>query len=359
MLGNVVITGPTYKDSGVDIDAASELVEYIKPLARATKTPGAIGSLGGFGGLFDLKAAGYIDPMLVAATDGVGTKLNIAMEMGAHSTIGIDLVAMCVNDLIVQGAEPLFFLDYFATGRLNNTITSDVISGISSGCKQARCALIGGETAEMPGMYGGETYDLAGFAVGAVERGSLLPQSGIGPGDVILGLASSGLHSNGFSLVRHILANKKIRYPDQVPFPENISWGQYLLTPTRIYVNACLDIHRAGLVKAFAHITGGGLSDNIPRILPAETAAALDPSSWDTLPIYRWLATEGGVASEEMTKAFNCGIGMVAIVAPDDATSAKELMEKRGEKVWTIGQIVKLKGDKRVEFSDLPLSWDT
>ncbi len=359
MLGNVVITGPTYKDSGVDIDAASELVEYIKPMARTTKTPGAIGSLGGFGGLFDLKAAGYMDPILVAATDGVGTKLNIAIEMGVHSTIGIDLVAMCVNDLIVQGAEPLFFLDYFATGRLSNTVASEVISGISAGCRQARCALIGGETAEMPGMYRGGNYDLAGFAVGAVERGNLLPHSNIRPGDVILGLASSGLHSNGFSLVRHILADKKIHYPDQVPFDENISWGQYLLTPTRIYVDACMDIHRAGFAKAFAHITGGGLSENIPRILPAKTTAALEPSSWDTLPIFRWLITEGGVSSEEIVKAFNCGIGMVAIVAPDDAITAKKLMEKRGEKVWNIGQIIELKGDKRVEFKGLLSSWGT
>ncbi len=359
MLGNVVITSPTYKNSGVDIDAAAELVEQIKPLARATKTPGAIGSLGGFGGLFDLKATGYVDPILVAATDGVGTKLNIAIEMGIHSTIGIDLVAMCVNDLIVQGAEPLFFLDYFATGRLSNTLASDVISGISSGCKQARCALIGGETAEMPGMYGGESYDLAGFAVGAVERGSLLPKNNIGPGDVILGLASSGLHSNGFSLVRHILSNKNIRYPDQVPFAENISWGQYLLTPTRIYVDACLDIHSGGLAKGFAHITGGGLSDNLSRILPAKTAAVLEPSSWETFPIFRWLITEGDVSSDEMVKAFNCGIGMVVIVAPDDATAAKELMENRGEKVWNIGQIIELKGDKRVELNELPSSWGT
>ncbi len=357
MLGNVVITSPTYKNSGVDIDAASKLVESIKPLANATKTSGVIGSLGGFGGLFDLQAAGYSDPILVAATDGVGTKLNIAIEMGVHRTIGIDLVAMCVNDLIVQGAEPLFFLDYFATGRLNNTVASDVISGISTGCRYASCALIGGETAEMPGMYGGGSYDLAGFAVGAVERDRLLPHSNIGPGDVILGLASSGLHSNGFSLVRHILADKKIQYPDPVPFAEDVSWGQYLLTPTRIYVDACLDIHRLGLAKGFSHITGGGLSDNIPRILPAETSAVLEPSVWETLPIFRWLITEGGVSSEEMVKAFNCGIGMVAIVDADDAQIAIETMEKRGEKVWNIGQIREFEGDERVELNNLLTSW--
>lgn len=318
-----------------------------------------MGAIGGFGGLFDLKAAGYKDPILVAATDGVGTKLNIAINTGVHSTVGIDLVAMCVNDLVIQGAEPLFFLDYFATGTLNPTVAEEIIGGIATGCKVARCALIGGETAEMPGMYRKDDYDLAGFAIGAVERDKLLPSANIAPGDIILGLASSGLHSNGFSLIRHILTNKDIDLSDRVPFDDNLSWGEYLLTPTQIYVDSCLQLHRAGLAKAFAHITGGGLIENIPRVLPNKTAALLEPSRWDVLPIFRWLVTDGGISSSEMARTFNCGIGMVAIVDSADVTSAKTYLQNKGEKVWEIGKIIEQRGDDRVELSNMISSWRT
>ncbi len=312
--------GLTYRDAGVDIDAGDALVEAIKPLARATQRAGVLGSIGGFGAVFDPRAAGFHDPILVSSTDGVGTKLRIAIETGQHATVGIDLVAMCVNDLIVQGAEPLFFLDYFATGRLDVEQAAAVIGGIAEGCRLAGCALVGGETAEMPGMYHGSDYDLAGFAVGAAERGTLLPRD-VQPGDAILGLASSGVHSNAFSLVRRIVASSGLPWTAPAPFAPELSLGQALMTPTRIYVQPVLELHHAGLLKAAAHITGGGLPGNVPRVLPDGMVAALEPA-WPVPPVFRWLAHTGGVATEEMLRAFNCGLGMVLVVADANADAA-------------------------------------
>ena len=309
-------------------------------MAKSTLRAGVMGVLGGFGGLFDPKAAGYEDPVLIAATDGVGTKLKIAIDTGCHDTVGIDLVAMCVNDLVVQGAEPLFFLDYFATGRLDTDAAADVVSGIAEGCRQAGCALIGGETAEMPGMYGDGDYDLAGFSVGAAERGNLLPREDIAPGDRILGLASSGVHSNGFSLVRHVLAPQGLNYSVETTFDAGMTWGETLLTPTRIYVKSCLALHKAGLAKAFAHITGGGLTENVPRILPDGMAARIDPAAWSMPPVFSWLMAEGGVAPAEMARTFNCGIGMVAIVRAEDAGEAVGILTAAGEDVFDIGEII-------------------
>ncbi len=333
-------SGLDYRAAGVDIEAGDALVEQIKPLAGATARPGVIGGLGGFGALFDPKAAGFTDPVLVAATDGVGTKLRIAIETGIHETVGVDLVAMCVNDLVVQGGEPLFFLDYYATGALDVATARTVIAGIASGCAEAGCALVGGETAEMPGMYAGTDYDLAGFAVGAAERGNLLPR-GVAPGDVVLGLASDGVHANGFSLVRRIVAENGLSWdvpapfapPDQVPRP---TLGAALMTPTRIYVRSVLALHRAGLLKAAAHITGGGLPGNLPRVLPEGCIAALD-ASWPVPPVFSWLARSGGVAADEMLRVFNCGIGMALVVA--DAGEATRLLEAQGEQVMRIGTI--------------------
>ncbi|MFT5488804.1 MAG: phosphoribosylformylglycinamidine cyclo-ligase [Paracoccaceae bacterium] len=309
-------------------------------MAKSTLRAGVMGGLGGFGGLFDPKAAGYEDPVLIAATDGVGTKLKIAIDTGHHDTVGIDLVAMCVNDLVVQGAEPLFFLDYFATGRLDTGAAADVVSGIAEGCRQAGCALIGGETAEMPGMYGDGDYDLAGFSVGAAERGNLLPRDDIAPGDRILGIASSGVHSNGFSLVRHVLAQHGLDYGAKAAFDDGITWGEALLTPTRIYVKSCLSLHKAGLAKAFAHITGGGLTENVPRILPDGMDARIDPAAWSMPPVFSWLMAEGSVAPAEMARTFNCGIGMIAIVQADDAAQAIDILKEAGEDVCDIGEIV-------------------
>ncbi len=340
----------TYRDAGVDIDAGDALVEAIKPLARATRRAGGMGGLGGFGALFDPKAAGFHDPILVSSTDGVGTKLRIAIETGLHATVGIDLVAMCVNDLIVQGAEPLFFLDYFATGRLDVTQATAVIGGIAEGCRLAGCALVGGETAEMPGMYGAGDYDLAGFAVGAAERGTLLPRD-VRPGDAILGLASSGVHSNAFSLVRRIVAASGLAWTAPAPYaptpyatapfapaPEapQRSLGEALMTPTRIYVRSVLALHRAGLLKAAAHITGGGLPGNVPRVLPDGMVAALEPT-WAVPPVFRWLARAGGVPIDEMIRVFNCGLGMVLVVSDPDA--AADLLTKEGETVFRIGSV--------------------
>ena len=286
--------GLTYRAAGVDIAAADALIETIKPLARATNRPGVTGALGGFGALFDLKAAGFVDPVLVSGTDGVGTKLKVAIETGIHETVGVDLVAMCVNDIVVQGAEPLFFLDYFATGKLDQRQARDVIAGIASGCNEAGCALVGGETAEMPGLYREGDYDLAGFAVGAAERGRLLPR-GVEPGDTIIGLASSGVHSNAFSLVRRVVEASGLPWSAPAPFDPDQSLGQALMTPTRIYVPALLRLHRAGLLKAAAHITGGGLPGNLPRVLPEDTEAVLEPF-WSVPPVFAWLARTGGVA---------------------------------------------------------------
>ena len=343
----------TYRAAGVDIDAGDALVERIKPLARATSRPGALGGLGGFGALFDLRAAGLTDPVLVSTTDGVGTKLKIAIDTGRHDGVGIDLVAMCVNDLVVQGAEPLFFLDYFATGRLDVEQAARVMAGIAEGCRQAGCALVGGETAEMPGMYASEDYDLAGFAVGAAERGTLLPRDVVS-GDAVLGLASDGVHSNGFSLVRRIVEAGNAGWSAPAPFMAGATLGEALMAPTRIYVRALLALHRAGLLKAAAHITGGGLPGNLPRALPPGTMANLDAARWPLPPVFAWLARAGGVAADEMLRVFNCGIGMALVVA--DAPAAKALLEAEGETVFEIGRVESCEGEARVEIA-LPAGW--
>ncbi|MGD9502593.1 MAG: phosphoribosylformylglycinamidine cyclo-ligase [Methyloceanibacter sp.] len=327
----------TYRDAGVDIDAGNALVEAIGPLAAATKRAGALGAIGGFGGLFDLKAAGFTDPLLVAATDGVGTKLKLAIETGLHDGIGIDLVAMNVNDLVVQGAEPLFFLDYFACGKLELGVAAAVIGGIARGCKEAGCALIGGETAEMPGLYDPGDYDLAGFTVGAVERDRLLPRRDIAAGDVILALPSSGVHANGFSLVRRVVADAGLRWSDPAPFARQATLGEALLTPTRIYVGQVLEtIRRTGAVKALAHITGGGLTDNIPRVLPADVSAEIDLATFALPPVFAWLMREARLPLDEMLRTFNCGIGMILVVAPQDAGRVNDAL---GREAFAIGMI--------------------
>ncbi|PWC29218.1 phosphoribosylformylglycinamidine cyclo-ligase [Teichococcus aestuarii] len=337
------MTSLTYRDAGVDIETGDALVDAIKPLARSTDRPGTMGSLGGFGALFDLKAAGYVDPVLVSSTDGVGTKLRLAIDCNMHDAVGIDLVAMCVNDLVVQGAEPLFFLDYFATGKLQLEQARAVVAGIAEGCRQAGCALVGGETAEMPGMYAKDDYDLAGFSVGAAERDGLLPKPDVAPGDVVLGLAASGVHSNGFSLVRRILAatNQGVGTPAPFATPEAgaQTLGQALLAPTRIYVQSVLALHRAGLVKAAAHITGGGLPGNLPRVLPRGTVAVLDAQAWTLPPVFAWLAQAGNVAPEEMLRVFNCGIGMCLVVREADVSAATDLLSDKGETVFRLGTI--------------------
>jgi phosphoribosylformylglycinamidine cyclo-ligase len=330
----------SYRAAGVDIDAGNALVEAIKPLARATARRGADAGLGGFGALFDLKAAGFRDPILVSTTDGVGTKLKIAIAAGRHETIGIDLVAMCVNDLIVQGAEPLFFLDYFATGKLDVETGRTIIAGIAEACGAVGCALVGGETAEMPGIYAAGDYDLAGFAVGAVERDSVLTGAGIIAGDVVLGLASSGLHSNGFSLVRRIVEQSGLDYAAPAPFAPGLSLGEALLAPTRLYVKPCLAALRLGGIKALAHITGGGLVENIPRVLPKTLAAELDAASWPLLPVFRWLARTAGLDHHEMARTFNCGIGMVVVAAAEAAERVANSLAGDGETVFRIGSII-------------------
>jgi phosphoribosylformylglycinamidine cyclo-ligase len=346
--------GLSYAAAGVDIDAADALVEAIKPLARATTRAGALGGLGGFGALFDPRAAGFVDPILVSTTDGVGTKLMVAIATGMHDTVGIDLVAMCVNDLVVQGAEPLLFLDYFATGRLDVAQARRVIAGIASGCKEAGCTLVGGETAEMPGLYGSEDYDLAGFAVGAAERNALLPR-GVGPGDVVLGLASSGLHSNAFSLVRRVVQVSGLPWDAPAPFAPDGSLGAALLEPTRIYVRSLLALHRTGMMKAAAHITGGGLPGNLPRVLPDGTVAVLTPD-WTVPPVFAWLARTGGIASTEMLRVFNCGIGMAVVVSAADAEAATTLLRAEGEDVTRIGHIEAAAGPASVRIT-LPDKW--
>ena len=333
--------GLTYSDAGVDIDAGNLLVEKIKPAVRSTRRPGADGEIGGFGGLFDLKAAGFKDPVLVAANDGVGTKLKIAIDANFHDTVGIDLVAMCVNDLVVQGAEPLFFLDYFATGKLDPDQGAAIVEGIAAGCRDAGCALIGGETAEMPGMYSHGDYDLAGFAVGAAERGQLLPAGDIAEGDVILGLASSGVHSNGFSLVRKIVELSGFGWDAPAPFAADAKLGEALLTPTRIYVKPLLKaIRDTGALKALAHITGGGFPENIPRVLPKHLAAEIDLDSVAVPPVFSWLAKTGGVAQNEMLRTFNCGIGMIVVVAASDVERVTAVLAGEGENVVTLGRMV-------------------
>jgi phosphoribosylformylglycinamidine cyclo-ligase len=333
--------GLTYSDAGVDIDAGNLMVEKIKPAVRSTRRPGADGEIGGFGGLFDLKAAGFTDPILVAANDGVGTKLKIAIDADFHDTVGIDLVAMCVNDLVVQGAEPLLFLDYFATGKLDPDQGAAIVSGIAAGCREAGCALIGGETAEMPGMYSDGDYDLAGFAVGAAERGQLLPVGDIGSGDVILGLTSSGVHSNGFSLVRKIVTLSGLAWDAPSPFREGMTLGEALLTPTRIYVKPLLKaIRETGALKALAHITGGGFPENIPRVLPKNLAAEIDLDSIPVPPVFSWLAKTGGVEPKEMLRTFNCGIGMIVVVAPENAQAVADILTGEGEIVVPLGRMV-------------------
>jgi len=352
--------GLTYAGAGVDIDAGNRMVELIKPLVRSTARPGADAEIGGFGALFDLKRLGFADPVLVAATDGVGTKLKIAIETGTHHTIGIDLVAMSVNDLVVQGAEPLFFLDYFACGQLDPEVGARVIKGVAEGCRQAGCALIGGETAEMPGLYQTGDYDLAGFAVGAVERDAILPRTDVRAGDVILGLASSGIHSNGYSLVRKIVERTGLRWSAPAPFDPARELGAALLEPTRIYVKSCLAALRATkAVKALAHITGGGFPDNIPRVLPQGLGVMLDLHRVPVPPIFRWLADVGQVAEAEMLRTFNCGVGMVAVVAPGEADAVCNALVREGETVVPIGEVVAIARDTaRVAYrGHLDLAW--
>jgi phosphoribosylformylglycinamidine cyclo-ligase len=330
--------GLTYADAGVDIDAGNALVERIKPAARRTARPGTMAGLGGFGALFDLKAAGYTDPILVAATDGVGTKLRIAIDTGVVDTIGVDLVAMCVNDLVCQGAEPMFFLDYFATGKLDVDQATRIITGIAAACAATGCALVGGETAEMPGMYHRGDFDLAGFAVGAIERGSDLP-AGVEAGDVLLGLASDGVHSNGYSFVRKVVELSGLGWDAPAPFADG-ALGGALLVPTRLYVKPALAAVRAGGVHALAHITGGGLTENLPRILPEGLGAEIDLSAWGLPPVFRWLAQTAGMAEPELLKTFNCGIGMIAVVAAGRAEALTKLLSDRGETVVPLGHVM-------------------
>ena len=341
----------SYRDAGVDIDAGNRLVEAIKPLAKATRRAGADADLGGFGALFDLKGAGYHDPILVAATDGVGTKLKIAIETGRHATIGIDLVAMCVNDLVVQGAEPLFFLDYFACGKLDVAAAQEVIAGIADGCRQAGCALIGGETAEMPGMYAAKDYDLAGFAVGAAERGLILPRGDVAVGDVLIGLASSGVHSNGYSLVRRLVTEAGLGWDAPAPFAPDMPLAEALLAPTRIYVKPVLSAIEAtggpeGAIKALAHITGGGLTENLPRVLPETVAAHIDLATIAPQPVFGWLAKTGRLDDAEMLKTFNCGIGMVVVAAKGETDAVLTALREAGETPAVIGAITEPGGEK-------------
>jgi phosphoribosylformylglycinamidine cyclo-ligase len=341
--------GITYADAGVDIDAGNALVERIKPAAKRTNRPGVMSGLGGFGALFDLKGAGYTDPILVAATDGVGTKLRIAIDTGNVDNVGVDLVAMCVNDLVCQGAEPLFFLDYFATGKLETETAARIIEGIARGCEGAGCALIGGETAEMPGMYPAGDFDLAGFAVGAMERGQELPRD-VAAGDVLLGLGSDGVHSNGYSLVRKLVEMSGLGWGDACPWGA-ATLGETLLTPTRLYVKPALEAVRAGGVHALAHITGGGLTENLPRVLPEGCGARIDLDAWTLPDVFRWMAGVGGMAEAEMLKTFNCGIGMILVVAPDRADALAELLSQAGESVARMGHVT---GDAGVVY-DGPL----
>ncbi len=338
------------------MDAGAALVDAIKPHVRATARSGADVEIGGFGGMFDIAATQYKDPILVAATDGVGTKLRVALLADDHSGVGIDLVAMCVNDLIVQGAEPLFFLDYFATATLRPDHAEIVIKGIAEGCKLAGCALIGGETAEMPGMYHGDDYDLAGFSVGAVERNEILDGRKIAAGDIVLGLGSSGIHSNGYSLVRHIVDELGLDYGDRAPF-DDVTLGSALLTPTKIYVKSCLACHKAGLLKGLAHITGGGFTENIPRVLPNGLGVHLDGASWPIGELFQWLSQAGNVAPDEMAQTFNCGIGMIAIVDPENSQAAAQVFSEAGENVYQIGTVTEKDSKEQVLISNWETAW--
>ena len=334
--------GLTYAQAGVDIDAGNALVDAIKPLAKATRRPGADAALGGFGALFDLKAAGFEDPLLVSTTDGVGTKLKIASDTGMHDTVGIDLVAMCVNDRLAQGAEPLMFLDYFATGKLDVDSARRVVGGIAEGCKQAGAALVGGETAEMPGMYGDGDYDLAGFSIGAVERGAVLPRlDEQKAGDVLIGLGSSGPHSNGYSLVRRVVERSGLAWDAPAPFAEGQTLAQALMAPTRIYIKSVLPLIKAGLVKGGAHITGGGLIENPPRAIAEGLAPRFDWNAWPLPPVFAWLQEIGGVEDHELRRTFNCGIGFVLIVAADQAEPVLAALLNAGEDAFVCGELVK------------------
>jgi phosphoribosylformylglycinamidine cyclo-ligase len=341
-------TGLTYAEAGVDIDAGNRLVDLIRPAVRSTRRSGADGEIGGFGGVFDLKAAGFSDPVLVAANDGVGTKVKIAIESGLNDTIGIDLVAMCVNDLVVQGAEPLFFLDYYATAKLDPNAAAAVVKGIAAGCIEAGCALLGGETAEMPGLYARGDYDLAGFAVGAAERNRLLPRD-VHAGDVVLGLPSSGVHSNGFSLVRSIVKRAELAWSATAPFARDLNLAKALLTPTRIYVKPLLAaLKSTPHIAALAHITGGGFPDNLPRVLPSGLGVALDLSAIEVPPVFRWLAKTGDISQSEMLRTFNCGIGMVVVASAPGAGEAESALRAAGEKPLRIGEIIETDGAERV-----------
>ncbi|MFL5294841.1 MAG: phosphoribosylformylglycinamidine cyclo-ligase [Phenylobacterium sp.] len=332
--------GLTYAQAGVDIDAGNALVERIKPLAKSTRRAGAEPSLGGFGALFDLKAAGYDDPLLVTTTDGVGTKLKLAIETGIHDTVGIDLVAMCVNDLLAQGAEPLMFLDYYATGKLDVEAAAAVVAGIAEGCRQAGCALVGGETAEMPGMYAAGDYDMAGFCVGAVDRDKVLPRLGDQkPGDLLVGLASSGPHSNGYSLIRRVVERSRLAWDAPAPFAEGQSLAQALLAPTRIYIKTVLPHLKAGRVSGLAHITGGGLIENPPRAIADGLVPRFDWDAWSPPPVFDWLQRTGGVSDLEMRRTFNCGVGLVLIVAPDDIAVVLETFARAGEDAFVVGEL--------------------
>ncbi len=338
----------TYKDAGVDIDAGDALVDRIAPAAKATRRPGADADLGGFGGLFDLKAAGFRDPVLVASTDGVGTKLKIAIDTGYFKDIGQDLVAMCVNDIVVQGAEPLFFLDYYATGKLDVDAGAIVIEGIARACKESGCALIGGETAEMPGLYAKGDFDLAGFAVGAVERGETLPRKAeMSAGDIVIGVASSGVHSNGYSLVRRVVSDAGASYDASAPFDNTRTLGEALLAPTRLYIRSGLAAIRSGGVKGLAHITGGGITENLPRALPDGLDAEIDLAAWTPPAVFGWLAKSAGIEEREMLRTFNCGIGLVAIVAPEKADDAVAAFNTNGERAMRIGALVAGEGKVR------------
>lgn len=344
--------GLTYKDAGVDIDAGEALVARIAPAAKATRRPGADADLGGFGGLFDLKAAGFKDPILVAATDGVGTKLKIAIDTGLFAGIGQDLVAMVVNDLVVQGAEPLFFLDYYASAKLDVDSAAVVIEGIARACRESGCALIGGETAEMPGLYAKGDFDLAGFAVGAVERGHILPDTkAMKAGDAVIGVASSGVHSNGYSLVRRVVADAGAAYDAPAPFDASRALGEALLTPTRLYIKSGLAAIRAGGVKGLAHITGGGITENLPRVLPDGLDAQIDLSVWTPPPVFGWLAREAGIAQNEMLRTFNCGLGLMAVVAAESADPVIEAFQESGDKAWRVGVLARGDGEAKVTYT--------
>jgi phosphoribosylformylglycinamidine cyclo-ligase len=346
----------TYAGSGVDIDVGNRVVDRIRPFARATRRPGAGAELGGFGGLFDLKAAGFVDPILVAANDGVGTKVKIAIESGRYDTIGVDLVAMCVNDIVVQGAEPLFFLDYFASGKLDEDVASAVVQGVATGCAQAGCALIGGETAEMPGLYAPGDFDIAGFAVGAAERGTLLPRPGLKPGDLVFGLPSSGVHSNGFSLVRRIVARSGLGWDDPAPFDPQHSLAAALLTPTRLYVRPLLQaLKRTRGIHALAHITGGGYPDNLPRVLDDGLAISLDLNAFAPQPVFSWLASAGNLDEGEMLRTFNCGFGMAAFVSADSEVEAREALAAADLAPVLIGELVHGQGRRLVPHGRLKL----